>query len=56
MRDWVVPILMIALMAGVLGSGGIAGTSVEITKIILSIVVILFLISVIIGIARGKRI
>jgi uncharacterized membrane protein YtjA (UPF0391 family) len=56
MLGWVVTLLIIALIAGVLGFGGIAGASVEIAKIIFFIAVVLFLTSAIIGIARGKRI
>ena len=56
MLGWVVTFLIIALVAGVLGFGGIAGASVEIAKIIFFIAVILFLVSAIIGVARGRRI
>jgi uncharacterized membrane protein YtjA (UPF0391 family) len=52
MLGWVVTLLIIALIAGVLGFGGIAGASVEIAKIIFFIAVVLFLTSAIIGIAR----
>ena len=34
MLGWVVTFLIIALIAGVLGFGGIAGASIEIAKII----------------------
>jgi uncharacterized membrane protein YtjA (UPF0391 family) len=37
-----------------LGFGGIAGASVEIAKIIFFIAVILFLISAVVGLARGR--
>jgi uncharacterized membrane protein YtjA (UPF0391 family) len=56
MLSWVVTFLVIALIAGVLGFGGIAGASVEIAKAIFFIAVILFLVSAIIGVARGRRI
>jgi uncharacterized membrane protein YtjA (UPF0391 family) len=46
--------LVIALIAGILGFGGIAGTSVEIAKTIFFIAVILFLVSAIVGLARGR--
>ena len=45
MLSWVVTFLIIALIAGILGFGGIAGTSLEIAKIIFFIAVVLFLIS-----------
>ena len=45
MLSWVVTFLVIALIAGVLGFGGIAGTSIEIAKIIFFVAVVLFLVS-----------
>jgi len=54
MLGWVVTFLIIALIAGVLGFGGIAGASIEIAKIIFFIAVILFLVSAVVGITRGR--
>jgi uncharacterized membrane protein YtjA (UPF0391 family) len=54
MLSWVVTFLIIALIAGVLGFGGIAGVSVEIAKAIFFIAVILFLISAVVGLVRGR--
>lgn len=54
MLGWVLTFLVVALIAGVLGFGGIAGASVEIAKIIFFIAVVLFLISVIFGAFRGR--
>jgi len=54
MLSWVVTFLVIALIAGLLGFGGIAGTSIEIAKIIFFIAVILFLVSAVVGVARGR--
>jgi uncharacterized membrane protein YtjA (UPF0391 family) len=54
MLSWVVTFLIIALIAGVLGFGGIAGASVEIAKVIFFIAVVLFLISVVVGLVRGR--
>jgi uncharacterized membrane protein YtjA (UPF0391 family) len=54
MLSWVVTFLVIALIAGILGFGGIAGASVEIAKIIFFIAVVLFLLSAVIGLARGR--
>ena len=54
MLSWVVTFLIIALIAGILGFGGIAGASVEIAKIIFFIAVVLFLISAVVGLARGR--
>jgi uncharacterized membrane protein YtjA (UPF0391 family) len=54
MLSWVVTFLVIALIAGVLGFGGIAGASVEIAKAIFFIAVLLFLISAVVGLVRGR--
>ena len=54
MLGWVVTFLIIALIAGVLGFGGIAGASVEIAKIIFFIAVVLFVVSALVGVARGR--
>ena len=54
MVSWVVTFLIIALVAGLLGFGGIAGTSIEIAKVIFFIAVILFLVSAVFGLVRGR--
>jgi uncharacterized membrane protein YtjA (UPF0391 family) len=54
MLSWVVTFLIVALIAGVLGFGGIAGASVEIAKTIFFIAVVLFLISAVVGLVRGR--
>ena len=54
MLSWVVTFLIIALIAGMVGLGGVAGGSIEIAKLIFSIAVVLFLISAVVGLARGR--
>ena len=54
MLSWVVTFLIIALIAGVLGFGGVAGASIEIAKIIFFIAIVLFLVSAVVGLARGR--
>ena len=54
MLSWVVTFLVIALIAGILGFGGVAGASIEIAKIIFFIAVVLFLVSAVISLARGR--
>ena len=54
MLGWVVTFLVVALIAGILGFAGIAGASVEIAKIIFFIAIVLFLVSAMIGISRGR--
>jgi uncharacterized membrane protein YtjA (UPF0391 family) len=55
MLSWVVTFLIIALIAGILGFGGIAGASVEIAKIIFFIALVLFVVSAVVGLLRGRR-
>jgi uncharacterized membrane protein YtjA (UPF0391 family) len=54
MLGWVVTFLIIALIAGILGFGGLAGASIEIAKIIFFIAVVLFLVSAVVGVSRGR--
>ncbi len=54
MLGWVVTFLIVALVAGLLGFGGIAGASVEIAKIIFFIAIILFVVSAVVGLLRGR--
>jgi uncharacterized membrane protein YtjA (UPF0391 family) len=55
MLSWVVTFLVVALIAGILGFGGIAGVSIEIAKAIFFIAVILFVVSAVVGLARGRN-
>jgi uncharacterized membrane protein YtjA (UPF0391 family) len=54
MLGWALTFLIIALIAGVLGFGGIAVISIEMAKIIFFVAIILFLASVIFGFLRGR--
>ena len=54
MLGWVITFLVIALIAGILGFGGIAGASIEIAKIIFFIAVVLLLISAGVHVTRGR--
>jgi uncharacterized membrane protein YtjA (UPF0391 family) len=56
MLSWVVTFLVIALIAAILGFGGLAGASIEIAKIIFFVAIVLFLVSAVIGLVRGRRI
>jgi uncharacterized membrane protein YtjA (UPF0391 family) len=51
---WAVTFLIIALIAAVLGFGGIAGTAIEIAKIIFFVAILLFAISAILALVRGR--
>jgi uncharacterized membrane protein YtjA (UPF0391 family) len=51
----VVTLLIIALIAAVLGFGGIAFAAVEIAKIVFFVALLLFLIALIFGAIGGRR-
>jgi uncharacterized membrane protein YtjA (UPF0391 family) len=54
MLGWAITFLLVALVAAVLGFGGIAGTAIEIAKIIFFVAILLFAISAVIALARGR--
>jgi len=54
MLGWALTFLVIALISAVLGFGGIAGMSMEIAKIIFFVAIVLFAISAIVGLFRGR--
>ncbi len=54
MLGWAVTFLVVALVAALFGFGGIAGTAVEAAKLIFFVAVVLFAISAVIGLMRGR--
>jgi uncharacterized membrane protein YtjA (UPF0391 family) len=56
MLGWALTFLVIALIAAVLGFGGIAGAAIGIAKIIFFVAIILFLISAVAGAVRGRSV
>ena len=54
MLGWALTFLVIALIAAVLGFGGIAGFAVEIAKMIFFVAIILFVISAVFALIRGR--
>ena len=54
MLGWAITFLIIALVAAVLGFGGIAGTAVEIAKLIFFVAIVLFAISAVVVLLRGR--
>jgi uncharacterized membrane protein YtjA (UPF0391 family) len=54
MISWAITFLVVALIAAVLGFGGIAGVAIELAKIVFFVAIILFLISAVVGIVRGR--
>ena len=56
MLGWALTFLIIALIAALLGFGGIAGTAIGIAKIIFFVAIMLFLISAVAGAMRGRSV
>ena len=54
MRYYALVFFVLALVAGLLGFGGIASASVGIAKILFFVFIVLFLISAVFGAARGR--
>ena len=54
MIGWAITFLVVALVAALLGFGGIAGTAMEAAKIVFFVAVALFLISAVMGAVRGR--
>jgi uncharacterized membrane protein YtjA (UPF0391 family) len=55
MLNLIVTLLIIALIAAVLGFGGIAFAAVEIARVIFFVVLLLFLIALVFGAVGGRR-
>ncbi|MFC7398669.1 DUF1328 domain-containing protein [Chelatococcus sp. GCM10030263] len=55
MIGWAITFLIVALIAAVLGFGGIAGTAMSIAQMIFYVAIVLFVISAIVGLVRGRR-
>jgi len=55
MFSWAITFLIVALIAALLGFGGIAGVAVEAAKLIFFVAIVLFLISAVFGFVRRGR-
>ncbi|WP_417679686.1 DUF1328 domain-containing protein [Roseibium sp.] len=55
MFGWAITFLIVALIAAVLGFGGIAGTAVSLAKLVFFVAIILFAISLVYGLITGRR-
>ncbi len=55
MLGWAIFFLLVALVAAALGFGGIAGTAIEMAKLVFFIAIVLFAISLIYHLVRGRR-
>ena len=54
MLSWALTFLVLALIAAVLGFGGVAAISVEIAKILFVVFLVLFIVSATVHALRGK--
>jgi uncharacterized membrane protein YtjA (UPF0391 family) len=54
MLQWALTFLILAIIAGVLGFGNIAGLSVEIAQILFVVFLVLFIIAAVANALRGK--
>jgi uncharacterized membrane protein YtjA (UPF0391 family) len=54
MLNWVLTFLVVALVAAALGFGGLAGSAVEIAKIIFYVAIGLFVISAVMHLITGR--
>jgi uncharacterized membrane protein YtjA (UPF0391 family) len=54
MLGWAITFLIVAIVAAVLGFGGIAGFAVEAAKLIFVVAIILFAIAAVVGLVRGR--
>jgi uncharacterized membrane protein YtjA (UPF0391 family) len=55
MMSWAITFLIIALVAALFGFGGIAGTAIEAAKIVFFVAIVLFVVSALVGVFRGRR-
>lgn len=56
MLGWALTFLVVALIAGLLGFTSIAGAAMGVAQILFFVFVVLFLVSIVMHIARGRRI
>ena len=54
MIGWAITFLVVALIAALLGFGGVTGVAMEAAKLIFFLAVALFLISAVFGVLRGR--
>ncbi len=55
MLSWAITFLVVALIAAILGFGGIAGTAVGLAKIVFVVFLVLFLVSAGYHLITGRR-
>ena len=55
MLGWAITFLLVALVAAMLGFGGIANFAVDIARIIFVVAIVLFAISAVVALIQGRR-
>jgi uncharacterized membrane protein YtjA (UPF0391 family) len=55
MFGWALFFLVVALIAAVLGFGGVAAVSIEMAKIVFVVALIIFIVLAIVSLLRGRR-
>lgn len=55
MLQWAVAFLVLALIAGILGFGGVMAVSIEFAKILFIVFLIMFAVTAVMGMVRRKR-
>jgi uncharacterized membrane protein YtjA (UPF0391 family) len=56
MLGWALTFLVVALIAALLGFGGIAGVAIEAAKIVFFVAIVLLAISLVAGFVRGRTV
>ncbi len=54
MLQWALTFLVVALIAAVLGFGGVAAISMDLARILFGVFIVLFLITAVVYLVRGK--
>jgi len=54
MLSWALTFLIVAIVAAILGFGGIAATATDIARVLFFIFIVLFLVSLIFGLIRRR--
>lgn len=54
MIGWALTFLLVAIVAAVFGFGGLAGTAIEVAKLVFFVAIVLFAISAVLGLLRGR--
>jgi uncharacterized membrane protein YtjA (UPF0391 family) len=55
MLGWAVTFLVVALIAAVLGFGGVAAVSVELARLVFWVFIVLFVVSLVYHLVTGRR-